>query len=261
MAAVQREVALVTGGGSGIGRAICLNQAARGIPVAVVDIDEATARDVAREARIAGSPFSIAIQSDIRNEDDVRRAFETCRGQLGVPTRIVANAGIEIVRLAHETRLDEWDRVIGTNLTGTFITCRAGISLLLEAKQAGSVVCVSSPSAFVGFAAGSNSAYGSSKGGISALIRALAIDYAGDGIRVNAVVPGATDTPILSVTTHDTGQSPFELAKTQIPLGRLARPDEIADAVDWLLGPHSSYVTGSHVFVDGGLTARGANDF
>ncbi|MFI7442678.1 SDR family NAD(P)-dependent oxidoreductase [Nonomuraea indica] len=256
---MRDDVTLVTGAGSGIGRAVALHQAAAGRPLALLDTDEPAIRRVAAEAEDLGAPGALPITADISSESAVTDALAQCRASLGVPTRVVANAGIEIVRKAHETTLAEWARVIDVNLTGTFLTCREAIRLLLEEGLTGSLVCVSSPSAFVGFAAGSNSAYGSSKGGISALVRALAIDYAQAGVRVNGVVPGATATPLLDVTAH--GQDLAERARTQIPLGRLARPEEIAEAVDWLLGPRSSYVTGTHLHVDGGLTARGANDF
>lgn len=257
----NHQVALVTGAGSGIGRAVALQQAAAGMSVAVVDIDYESAHQVERACIDAGAPGAAAIRCDVRDESEVQDALQTCQERLGVATHIVANAGIEIARLAHETTLDEWNSVIETNLTGTFLTCRAAIRVLLREQVRGSIVCVSSPSGFVGFAGGANSAYGSSKGGISALVRALAIDYASFGIRVNCVVPGATETPLLGVTTNQNNRNPHRLAETQIPMGRLADPGEIAEAVGWLLSSKASYVTGSHIFVDGGLTARGANDF
>ncbi|WP_314173897.1 SDR family NAD(P)-dependent oxidoreductase [Streptomyces winkii] len=256
----RNSVALITGAASGIGRAVALMQARAGRPVALLDVDEGNANSVAAEAKEQGSPEVLALTADISSETAVAQAFEECRKSLGVPTRVVANAGIEISGKAHETETADWNRVIDVNLTGTFITCREAVRLLLGHKVPGSVVCLSSPSAVVGFAGGSNSAYGSSKGGISALVRALAIDYASAGIRVNGVVPGATETPLLDVVSPD-GAGIAERAKSQIPLGRMARPEEIAEAVDWLLGPKASYVTGSHLYVDGGLTARGANDF
>lgn len=254
------DITFITGAGSGIGRAVALQQASLGHPLALLDRDRARVEAVAGEAEERGAPRTLAVAADISQEAAVSEAYAQCRTSLGIPTRIVANAGVEISRKAHETTLAEWAGVIDVNLTGTFLTCREAIRLLLEHGLPGAIVCVSSPSAFVGFAGGANSAYGSSKGGVSAMVKALAVDYAGCGIRVNGVVPGATATPLLDVTTdeHDDVAS---RARTQIPLGRLARPEEIAEAIDWLLGPKSSYVTGSHLHVDGGLTARGANDF
>ncbi|WP_326685728.1 MULTISPECIES: SDR family oxidoreductase [unclassified Streptomyces] len=263
---MHSDITFITGAGSGIGRAVALLQASAGRPLALVDRDRANVEAVAAEAEERGAPLTLAIAADISQEAAVSDAYEQCRASLGIPTRVVANAGVEISRKAHETTLTEWASVIDVNLTGTFLTCRDAIRLLLDHGRPGAIVCVSSPSAFVGFAGGSNSAYGSSKGGISAMVKALAVDYAASGIRVNGVVPGATATSLLDVTTqaHEGTQAYDDIAhraRTQIPLGRLARPEEIAEAIDWLLGPKSSYVTGSHVHVDGGLTARGANDF
>jgi glucose 1-dehydrogenase len=253
------EAAFVTGAGSGIGRAIALRLAHDGNDVAVVDIDAAGAARTAKEAARFGVRTA-ALVCDVGQEQDVVHAFAECRSTLGIPRKVVADAGIEIARRAHETSLEEWQHVLDVNLTGVFLTCREAVRILIGARLTGSILCVSSPSAFVGFAGGENTAYGSSKGGVSALVRALAIDYARDGIRVNGVVPGATATPLLEVTRG--GQSDIaQRVQAQIPLGRLGMPEEVAEAAAWLLGDKSSYVTGSHLFVDGGLTARGANDF
>ena len=256
-------IILVTGAGSGIGRAIVLNQAKQNKAVVIADINLQAAQMVRQEALAAGALDALAVECDVGNEASIMAAFRRCKAHLGdIPTGIVANAGIEIVKRAHETTLEEWERVIRTNLTGTFLTCREAIRHLLEQNKPGAIICISSPSAFVGFAAGSNSAYGSSKGGISALVRALSIDYADDMIRVNGVVPGATTTSLLNVTlSHPSNKAFSERVKEQIPLRRLATPEEVGNTVSWLLSEQASYVTGTHIFVDGGLTARGANDF
>jgi NAD(P)-dependent dehydrogenase (short-subunit alcohol dehydrogenase family) len=128
---------------------------------------------------------------------------------------------------------------------------------MLAAGRGGSVVCTSSPAAFVGFAGGGNAAYAASKGGISALVRSLALDYAPHGIRVNAVVPGATDTQLLGGDREQL----IDRARREVPLGRLAAPAEVAEAVLWLWSDAASYVTGSHLVVDGGLMAKSANTF
>jgi NAD(P)-dependent dehydrogenase (short-subunit alcohol dehydrogenase family) len=166
---------------------------------------------------------------------------------------VLAGAGIEVNRPAHELPLEDWERTLAVNLTGAFLVARHAIGAMLEAGAGGSVVCTSSPAAFVGFAGGGNTAYAASKGGLSAMVRSLALDYAHAGIRVNAVVPGATDTPL----TRD----PDGRAREQIPLGRIAAPAEIAAAVLWLWSDAASYVTGSQLVVDGGLLARSANTF
>lgn len=260
------DVAFVTGGASGIGSAVALLAAERGARVAVVDADADGAEATARAARERGAPAALALGADVRDEAQLDAALARCAEELGVATAVLANAGIEVNGPAHRLALSDWERVLAVNLTGAFLTARLAIGRLLEAGRAGSVVCTSSPSAFVGHAGGGNAAYGASKGGISAMVRSLAIDYAGDGIRVNAVVPGATDTPILlaGVPAGERERTHARLvaaAAEQIPLGRMAAPAEVARAVLWLWSPESSYVTGSHLICDGGLMAKSANTF
>jgi NAD(P)-dependent dehydrogenase (short-subunit alcohol dehydrogenase family) len=261
---MQHETVLITGGGSGIGRAVALRVATEGARVAVLDINAERARAVADEARRQGASATLGLACDVGDEGQVAAAFDQCAQDLGLPTGIFANAGIEINLPAHEMPYDVWNRVVTTNLSGVFLTCKHALRHFRAALRGGSIVCTSSPSAFVGWAGGNNAAYGASKGGISALVRALALDYARDGIRVNAVVPGGTDTPLLwaHVAPEDLPRVRREVAaraQHEIPLGRLASPDEIAAAVCWLLSDAASYVTGSQLVVDGGLLAKSAN--
>ncbi len=259
-------VVLVTGAGSGIGAAVVLAAAAQGASVAAVDIDAARLNQVASQAAQAGANNLLALEADVRSEHAIEEALRQCRERLGVPTAVLANAGIEITDAAHELPLADWSRTLDVNLTGAFLTARHTIGEMLRAGLGGSVVCTSSPSAFVGFAGGHNAAYAASKGGVSAMVRSLALDYASAGIRVNGVVPGATDTPLLTVAAAPEQRSQLrdrigELARAQVPLGRLGAPSEIANAVLWLWSDASSYVTGSHLVVDGGLLAKSANSF
>lgn len=256
----------VTGGASGIGAAVALLAAERGGRVAVVDADADGAEATAQAAREGGAPAVLALRADVRDEAQLDAALERCTRELGCPAAVLANAGIEVNGPAHELALSDWERVLAVNLTGAFLTARLTIRRLLDAGRTGSIVCTSSPSAFVGHAGGGNAAYGASKGGLSAMVRSLAIDHAGDGIRVNAVVPGATDTPILlaGVPAAERAREHARLtaaAREQIPLRRMAEPAEIARAVLWLWSGESSYVTGSHLVCDGGLMAKSANTF
>lgn len=262
----QSATALVTGAGSGLGRAVALALAVEGHRLALVDIDGASVEAVAAESLARGAPDAVAFAAEVSSEDDVARCVGRVARELGPPAATFANAGIEINGPAHELALSTWQQVIGVNLTGVFLTTKHVLGALLEAGVGGSIVCTGSPSAFCGFAGGGNAAYGASKGGIVALVKSLAVDYAAYGIRVNAVIPGAIDTPHLGVgvPTDERGAHLDELrrrAAAQIPLGRLGRPDEVAEAVTWLLSSRSSYVTGSTLVCDGGVTARSANDF
>jgi NAD(P)-dependent dehydrogenase (short-subunit alcohol dehydrogenase family) len=256
----------ITGGASGIGAAVVALAAEAGARVAVVDADERGAAAVADDAARRGAPEALAIRADVRHEDEVQRAVARCEAELGTPTAVLANAGIEVNAPGHVLPRGDWDRVLEVNLTGAFLTARHAIGCMLAAGVGGSVVCTSSPAAFVGFAGGGNAAYAASKGGISAMVRSLALDYARDGIRVNAVVPGATDTPILvtgvpEVERERTHAELVERARHELPMGRMAQPSEIAEAVLWLWSDRSSYVTGSHLVCDGGLLAKSANTF
>lgn len=261
---MRDRTVVVTGAASGIGRAVALACAARRWRVAALDLDAGNAAHVAEEARRSGAPNAIGIGCDVAREDEVADAVAGCVDRLGVPSGLFANAGIEINGPMHSLPLADWDRVLQVNLTGVFLSCRHIIRAMLAGSHGGSIVCTSSPAAFVGFAGGGNGAYAASKGGITALVRSLALDYAAEGIRVNAVVPGATDTPMLltgvPAEQHTESQARLlEQAKEQIPLGRLAEPREVAAAVTWLLSAEASYVTGSHLVCDGGLMAKSAN--
>jgi NAD(P)-dependent dehydrogenase (short-subunit alcohol dehydrogenase family) len=128
---------------------------------------------------------------------------------------------------------------------------------MLEGGRGGSIVCTSSPGSFVAFAAGGESAYAASKGGVSALVRGMALDYAKFGIRVNAIVPGPTDTKLMWMSVPEDKRSGMrDVINSEVPIGRTAQPEEIARAAVWLLSDESSYVTGSHLVCDGGVLAK-----
>jgi NAD(P)-dependent dehydrogenase (short-subunit alcohol dehydrogenase family) len=153
--------------------------------------------------------------------------------------------------------IERWKLIIDTNLTGIFLTCKHGIQQMLDARIAGSIVCTSSPAGYVAQAAGRAGAYSATKGAISSLVRCMAIDYAPFGIRVNALVPGATETGMCwnNVAADEVYKMRAQLSR-EIPLGRLAQPEDQSPLVAWLLSDEASYVTGAHFVCDGGILAK-----
>lgn len=248
---------VVTGGAAGIGRAVALCLAERKARVAILDLDAARSEATVEEALAGGAQEAVAIPCDVSSEASVMDAISRVRAQLGVPCGLFANAGVDQGGPLDSLPLETWRRVLDTNLTGVFLMCKHTIQLMLTEGVSGSIVCTSSPGAYVGFSSGGMGAYGASKGGVSALVRSMAVDYAKFGIRVNAVVPGPTETTLMWASVPESDRD--EMRKTiqsEVPLGRLADPEEPARAAVWLLSDESSYVTGSHLICDGGVLAK-----
>ena len=248
---------VVTGGAHGIGRAVVLLCAARGDKLAVLDKNGGAAKTTAEEAMKRGAKCALGLLCDVGSEQQIEKAFEIIWDKLGVPYGLFTSAAIDLGGLAHELPAATWRQVLETNLNGTFLACKQAIRKMRQADVPGSIVCASSPTGFVALSAGGTGAYSATKGGISALVRCMAIDYARHRIRVNAVVPGATETRLMwaNVPPKNIPRMRRILSK-EIPLGRLAQPEEPARAVVWLLSEESSYVTGSHLVCDGGILAK-----
>jgi NAD(P)-dependent dehydrogenase (short-subunit alcohol dehydrogenase family) len=257
VAPATNRLIVITGGGSGIGRATAVLCARRGDRVAILDSDAERAREAAAGARDAGATGAIGLSCDVSDEAQVARSLALIHAQFGAPYGIFANAGIDVGGLIHEMSLERWQRILDTNLTGIFLTCKHGLQQMLAAQTAGSIVCTSSPASFVAFAAGGSGAYSATKGAISALVRCMAIDYAKFGIRVNALTPGATETGLMwnNVAADQVEAMRAQLCR-EIPLGRLAEAEDPARVAAWLLSDESAYMTGSHVVCDGGILAK-----
>ena len=232
--------ALVTGAAGGIGRATAERLEREGARVAAVDV---TTPD-----------GPLAITADVGDEPQVEATFIAAVDALGGLDVVVANAAVQFPD--HDARadrldLDVWQRTLETNLTGVFLTAKHGLRAMLE-SGGGSLVCVGSVAGHFGIAPGLD-AYSASKSGVAGLVRVLAADYAREGIRVNGVLPGITDTPMNDWWRHDPEQR--AAAEQRVPLGRIGTPEEIAAVIAFLASDDASYVTGALWTVDGGLTA------
>ncbi|AKA01286.1 2-hydroxycyclohexanecarboxyl-CoA dehydrogenase [Streptomyces noursei ZPM] len=244
------KVGLVTGSGSGIGRAIASGLARRGAAVAVLDLDEAAAHETA-EAITAAGGRTIAVPVDIADEGSVHSAIRTTVTAFGQLDLAVNNAGVASSgRELTEMTAPEWERVLRINLTGTFFCVKHEIP---ELRRAGGGAIVNIASGGGLYAIPRSPAYVAGKHGVIGLTKAAAVDYASDGIRVNALAPGMTRTAKLEQVAEGTGMIAQHEALT--PLGRLATPDEIADAAIWLCSDESAYITGTTLSADGGRRA------
>jgi len=250
MGTLKDRVGLITGGASGIGRATALLFCLEGAAVAIVDLDEDGGAAAAEEARTAGGR-ALFLPGDVSRADDCRRVVAATVAAFGGLDVLCNNAGI--IRRADvlATTEAEWDRVMGVNVKSVFLMSREAIPHL-AARGGGAIVNTASGWGLKGGAAAA--AYCASKGAVVNLTRAMALDHAGQGIRVNAVCPGDTDTPMLRAEAAQLGQpvEEFLAGAAARPLGRSARPEEIARAVLYLASEASSFVTGTTLVVDGG---------
>jgi NAD(P)-dependent dehydrogenase (short-subunit alcohol dehydrogenase family) len=237
--------ALVTGGASGIGEAICRRFTWSGASVIIADVDKARAEKLSKEL---GN--SSVLELDITNEADVSAAFKALP-KLDI---LVNNAGIGLVASVEETTTEDFERLFRVNVEGTFFVTKAAMPLLL--KSSGNIVNIASVAGVKGFRR--RFAYCATKGAVLAMTKQLALEYAGR-IRVNAICPGTTETPFVEAYiekyhSHEVEKIKAELSARQ-PVGRLGRPDEMADLALYLASPQAGFVTGSFMFIDGGTLA------
>jgi 2-keto-3-deoxy-L-fuconate dehydrogenase len=249
------KVILVTGGGSGIGRATALLFGKEGSRVAVLDWKASTAQETASAIEEVGGE-AVPIEADVSKSGEVRKAVGTIIERYGRIDVLFACAAVQITKSAADTEEDEWDHLHSVNLKGTFLCCKYVIPHM-QRQNGGSIVIASSGHAFTTYP--NSSAYAGTKGGLLAFMRGVALDYAADGIRVNCVVPGATDTFLLRNYLNSCADPAAEERRivNGIPLRRLAQPEDIAKAVRFLASSDAEYVTGTWLAVDGGLLAHG----
>ncbi|GAA4077225.1 SDR family NAD(P)-dependent oxidoreductase [Nonomuraea soli] len=240
---MKNKVAIVTGGASGIGQATARLFAKDGAHVVVVDIDGEGAAKVAEE--IGG----LAVQADVSSPEDCRRVVDTAVERFGGLHVLFNNAGIIRRTTVLDLDVEEWDRVMAVNVRSVFLMCKYAIPAMTEG---GSIVNTGSGWGLKG--GGNAISYCASKAAVVNMTRALAIDHAKAGIRVNSVNPGDTDTPMLREEARQLREdwAAFEKDAADRPMGRSGTPDEIAQAVLFLASDAASYITGSALVVDGG---------
>jgi NAD(P)-dependent dehydrogenase (short-subunit alcohol dehydrogenase family) len=250
---LEGKRAIVTGGGAGIGRGIAIKLAEEGAKVAVLDVNLATAQQTASLIAEAGGE-AIALHVNVADEAQVAAATEKAEAQFGGIDTLIPNAGVMLFgrdTVATELDLATWQRCIDVNLTGMFLTCKHGLRAL-ERNGSGAVVITGSPTGVLGCAP-TFTAYSTSKAGAFGLMRILAIDYVKKNIRVNAVLPGTVNSPLVTTLLEDPAKRAEYLGK--IPMGRAADAAEIANVVAFLASDEASFVTGAAWFADGGLSA------
>jgi NAD(P)-dependent dehydrogenase (short-subunit alcohol dehydrogenase family) len=254
MGRLDGKVAVVTGGAHGIGRASATALAAEGAKVAIGDADETEGESCAEEIREAGGD-AVFIRTDVTRMDDVQALVGAAVERWGRLDVMFNNVGVAIGGAAGEMSEDDWRRVIDINLTGVWRGMRVAIPIMLEGGG-GSIVNTSSVQGHVGFVGWSG--YAASKGGVDALTRQAAVEYAPKGIRVNAIVPGTILTAMNEGILREVDDPNALLAewKAMHPIGRIGMPEEVAAAVVFLASDESSFVTGESLRVDGGMIVK-----
>jgi NAD(P)-dependent dehydrogenase (short-subunit alcohol dehydrogenase family) len=241
------QIAVITGAASGIGRATAMLAAREGARVIAVD------RDVAALAELGPSVVQ-SVAGDVLDEDLAHRTIEDAVKAFGRVDILVTAAGISLGKPALDTALDDWNTVMAVNVTGTFLWIRECLRPMTR-QASGAIVTIASQLAQAG--GRGNAAYVASKGAVVALTKSVALDYADQGVRCNAVLPGATETPMLrrSFGRQADPQAARERSRLRHAMGRFGKPEEIAAAVLYLAGPDAAFITGVALPVDGGWLA------
>lgn len=245
---LEGKVALITGAASGIGRAMAATFAHEGARVIVADLNREAGEGVVDEITAIGGQ-AVFEQVDVSASAQVRMVMERARVRFDMLDILIANAGIMICKTLEETSEDEWDRLHNVNVRGVFLTLKYGGPLV---RQPGGVILTTGSIDGL-YGAPENAAYAATKGGIIAMSRAAALDYAKLGIRVNCLCPGWIDTPISDLYFRDRPAEKEEIARLH-PVGRLGAPQDIANAALFLATEEASFIVGLPLIVDGGMT-------
>jgi NAD(P)-dependent dehydrogenase (short-subunit alcohol dehydrogenase family) len=250
------KVAAVTGAGSGIGRATALLFAQEGAAVGVIDVNSAAAAETVEQIAANGGK-ALALAADIVQQAQVTAAFDQLVGEFGHVDVLYNNAGTNSSGSVLTSTEDDWDRCMAINVKGTFLCSQAAARLMVQAGR-GSIINQGSVAALVGIA--NFASYCASKGAVVALTRSMSVDLAPLGVRVNAICPGTVYTTLMEPMLVARGggdlQKGLAMTVSKYPIGRLGTPEEIAQVALFLAGDESSFVTGSVITADGGMTSQ-----
>jgi NAD(P)-dependent dehydrogenase (short-subunit alcohol dehydrogenase family) len=242
------RTAVVTGGASGLGRSICEHLARHGRRIGVLDLDGVAARDAAEALRAQGAE-AVGVQVDVSDRASVDRALDEVRAAFAPIEILVTSAAVSGFTPFEEVTLDEWMRTLAVNLTGTFHSAQAAIPDMAAARW-GRIVTISSAAGQTGAARQAH--YSASKGGVIALTKSLALEYAAKGITANTILPFTVDTPMLRAAQDSNYLPATDVLVRAIPARRLGTGDDIADACAFLCSDAASYITGQVIAVNGG---------
>ncbi len=251
---LQAKVAIVTGFGSGIGEAISKRFAVEGAAVLGVDWNHAAGERVASEITQAGGTIAYH-DADVSQESAIQGMMDACLGRFGRLDILVNDAAVQYEVALHETSMEQWQRMIDINLGGVFLGCKYAIPVMI-AQGSGVIINMSSVMGLV--ADPKLAVYCATKGGILAMTRAIAIAYGRQGIRATCICPGDVDTPLNQVyfNSYPDPAAARAAIEEHYPLGRIATPDEIARVAAFLASDDATFITGTHVLVDGGVLSQ-----
>jgi NAD(P)-dependent dehydrogenase (short-subunit alcohol dehydrogenase family) len=247
------KVALITGGGTGIGRACALRFSREGASVALAGRRKEPLAAVAGEIQASGGQ-ALSVICDVAKSDEVEKAIGQVVSRFGALHVLVNNAGVLHVGSVEETSEAEWDRLIDVDLKGTFLMSRAALPALRK-SGGGSIVNIGSVLGLV--AMKKRAAYAAAKGGVTLLTKAMALDHAHEGIRVNCICPAIVETDLVQriLSQVPDREAAVRMRTAQIPLGRMGQPEDVASMAAFLASEESSWLTGAAIALDGGLTA------